>query len=225
LSLARKFWWIVHKDLVSECRAWQVWPATLLLAITAGCLFGIQIDLPPKDKLRIVGSLYWLTISLAGVFTIARSFASEREDGCWDGFMLYPIAAPTVYLAKCAVHAISLAAVQVIAVPLFAFLTGVHLLAYPWKMLLIALLVSVGVSSVGTLLGALLSGAGQCVSLLALLGLPMVIPLLLAASEATSLIAVKNAGPDWWRSIQLLAAFAFVFVTAGMMLFEFLLED
>ena len=32
-------------------------------------------------------------------------------------------------------------------------------------------------------------------------------------------------GPAWWRWVQLLAGFAIVFVTAGIVLFEFAVEE
>jgi hypothetical protein len=52
-----------------------------------------------------------------------------------------------------------------------------------------------------------------------------VIPLVLGAAEATRLAIEHDFGPNWWRWMQLLAAFAIVFVTAGTVLFEYAIED
>jgi heme exporter protein B len=61
--------------------------------------------------------------------------------------------------------------------------------------------------------------------LLPLLVLPAVVPLVLAAAEATRLAVEHDVGSDWWRWVQLIAAFAIVFVAAGIALFEYAVEE
>ena len=223
--MVAKLWWMIHKDLVSECRARLVWPAMLLLGTVVALVFGIQMDLLPDQKQRMVGSLLWLAIFFAGMLAVDRSFASEREDGCWEGLLLYPISPAMVYLAKLTVNVIALAALQCVLVPLFVVLSDVPLLNHPGALLLVALLGNLGIASIGTLLSALATGIRQNGNLLVLLVLPMVIPVVLAAAEATRLIAENDLGDSWWRWVQLLGAFAAIFITAGTVLFEFVIED
>jgi heme exporter protein B len=83
--VAAKLWWIIHKDLVSECRARRVWPAMLMFGMVVALVFSFQMDLLPDQKRRIVGGLLWLAIFFAGMLAVDRSFASEREEGCWEG--------------------------------------------------------------------------------------------------------------------------------------------
>ena len=220
-----KFLWMIHKDLVSECRARMVWPAMLLLGIAVALVLSIQMDLLPDQKRQMVGGLLWLAIFFAGMLAIDRSFASEREDGCWEGLLLYPVSTTTVYLAKLAVNVVALAALQCVLIPLFVVLSDVPLLAHPWAMLLVALLGNLGIAAIGTLLSALATGIRQSRNLLVLLVLPMVIPVVLAAAEATSLIAEGNLQAEWWRWVQLLGGFAVIFIVAGTVLFDFVVED
>ncbi len=223
--MVAKFWWMIHKDLVSECRARLVWPAMLLLGSVVALVFGIQMDLLPDQKQRMVGSLLWLAIFFAGMLAIDRSFACERENGCWEGLRLYPTSPSVVYAAKLAVNAIALAALQCVLIPLFVVLSDVPLFNHPGKLLLVALLGNLGIASIGTLLSALATSIRQNGNLLVLLVLPMVIPVVLAAAEATRLIAENDLGAQWWRWVQLLGAFAIVFITAGTVLFEFVVEE
>ncbi len=223
--MTAKLWWIIHKDLISECRARRVWPAMLLLGIVVALVFSIQMDLLPDQKRRMVGSLLWLAIFFAGMLAIDRSFAAEREEGCWEGLLLYPISPTAVYLAKLAVNVVALGAVQCVLIPLFAVLSDVPLLARPGPMLAVALLGNLGIAAVGTLLSAMASGIRQNGSLLVLLVLPTVIPVVLAAAEATRLIAENDLGAAWWRWVQLLGAFALIFVIAGSILIDFAVED
>jgi heme exporter protein B len=197
----------------------------LLLGVVVALVFSLQMDLLPEQKQRLLGGLLWLAIFFAGMVAIDRSFAAEREEGCWEGLLLYPIRPAAVYLAKLAVNAVALAACQGVLIPLFAVLSGVSLGTHPWAVLLVAVLGNLGLAAVGTLLSALCAGMRQSGSLLALLVLPMAVPVVFAAAEATRLIAADDLGAEWWRWVQLLAGCAIVFVTAGAVLFDYLIED
>lgn len=218
-------WWIVRKDLVTEFRARRAWPTMILLGIVVGLVFSVQMDLLPEQKQRVVGGLVWLAVFFAGITAIDRSFASESENACWEGLKLYPISPVTVYFAKLMVNAVALAVLQCLLFPLFFMLSGLPLLARPGELLLIVVLGNLGIAAVGTLLSALATGIGQGGSSLVLLVLPLVIPVLLAAAESTRLLVEGQVDGTWWRWIQLMAAFAVVFVTAGAVLFENVIED
>jgi len=197
----------------------------LLLGVVVALVFSIQMDFSPEQKQRMVGSLLWLATFFAGTLAIDRSFACEREEGCWEGLLTYPISPTSIYLAKLAVNVVALAALQCVLVPLFVVLSDVPLLAHPGAMLLVALLGNLGIAALGTLLSALAGGIRQGGNLLALLMLPMAVPVVLASAEATRLVVEGDFGAEWWRWIQLLGAFAIIFVTAGMVLIDFLVEE
>jgi ABC-type transport system involved in cytochrome c biogenesis permease component len=61
--------------------------------------------------------------------------------------------------------------------------------------------------------------------LLALVLLPLVLPVLLGAGEATRLVIAGDLGSQFGRWLQLLAAFAVMFCTVGALVFEFILEE
>ena len=69
------------------------------------------------------------------------------------------------------------------------------------------------------------AGARRGGNLLALLMLPIVVPVIVAAAEATRLMMENDFAAPWWRWIQLLAAFAIIFTTAGMILFDVAIEE
>ncbi|NQT41649.1 MAG: heme exporter protein CcmB [Planctomycetes bacterium] len=223
--MAAKLWWIMRKDLTCEYRARRAWPAMLLLGALVAMLFGMQMDLPAEGKRRIVGSLLWLATVLAGMRGLDRAFTSEREQGCWEGLLLCPISSTTVYLGKLAANVVVLAGLQCVLIPLFVLFSDVPLLAHPGAMLLVAGLGNIALASVGTLLGAVTAGARRGGNLLVLLMLPMVAPVIVAAAEATRLMLENDFAAPWWRWIQLLAAAAILFTTAGIMLFDVVIEE
>lgn len=223
--MAAKLWWIIQKDLLSEYRAARVWPTMLLFGIVVAVVFSAQADWLSSEKGRVVGSLLWLATFFAGMSAIDRSFALEREEGCWEGLLSYPVSPAAVFWAKLTVNVLAIGALQCVLIPLFVVLCDVPLLRHPVAMAAVALLGNVGISAVGTLLSALASGLRNAGSLLVLLVLPLAVPVVLAASEATRLMLADDLGAEWWRWVQLLGAFAVIFVTAGTVLFDFVVEE
>lgn len=223
--MANKLWWLIHKDLVVEYRTRQAWPAMLLLGIIVAVVFNLQMELLPRQRPAAAGALLWLAILFAGLVAIERTCAAEQQDGCWDGLTLYPLPPSMIYLAKLVVNVVALLALECVLVPLFVVLADVPLLRHAWEMMLVSVLGSVGLAAVGTLVSALTHGLRQRGAVLSLLVLPLVLPVVLAAAEATRMIGEGALGAEWWRWVQFLGAFAIVFTTLGLVLFGFLLEE
>ena len=129
-----------------------MWPAMLLFGALTTILLAVQMDLPAEGRHRIAGGMLWLAVCFAGMSTLDRSFAGEREDGCWEALLLYPVSTTTIYFAKLAVNVVALAALQCVLVPLFAAMAGVPLLAHPGAIALTLILGILGIAAVGTLL-------------------------------------------------------------------------
>jgi heme exporter protein B len=221
----KRLWWIIQKDLVGEYRARQAWPRMLVLGLVVAFLLSYQMTLPPELLQQVAASLCWVTICLAAVLTLGQAFASEREDGCWQALTFYPLAPETLYFAKLAVNGAILGGLQLVVVPFFALVSGAPWLSHLGPLLLVSLLGNLGICSIGTLLGAMSAGMSQHQGLLTLLLLPLLIPVMLAASEATRLLAVRPLAPEWWQWIQLLVVFVTIYATAGWLLFAFVIED
>jgi len=217
--------WLVHKDLTRELRTKHVWPGMILLGLVLVFLLATQIDLPFDQKAHVNGGLLWLAIFFAGTLACDRSFAGERDAGCWHALSLYPVAPSVLFLAKMAINLAALVILELVLAPAFIVLSDVPFASRPGPLMLIAALGNVGFAAAGTLIGGLTSGLRQRGGLLALLVLPLVAPIVFGAAESTRLLLLGEINSMWWRWIQLLAIFAAVFTVAGAMLFEFVLED
>jgi heme exporter protein B len=224
-ELATKLWWLVRKDLLSEYRARQFWPAMLLLGAVMVFIFTVQISLPANERQQTASGYFWLAVFFAGAVALDRTFGCERDQGCLDGLLSYPIPASLLFVAKVAVNMAALMSLACLLVPLFVVFAGVPLLAHPAALMLVLSFGTLGLAAIGTLLSALTSVTRQRASLLVLLVLPLAFPVLLAASEAMRLAMAGDFGAAWLRWIQLLAAFAVIYSTAGVVLFEFVVEE
>jgi len=118
-------------------------------------VFSLQMNLLPEQSGRIAGSLLWLATFFAGMLTMDRTFAAEREDGCWHALRLYPTSLTTIYFAKLALNIITLAVMQSVLIILLVIIAGLLLANHPWMMLSVAALGNIGISAVGTLFSAL----------------------------------------------------------------------
>jgi heme exporter protein B len=223
--MTAQIWWIIRKDLVSEWRSRRAWPAMLLMGIVVAVVFSLPLDMPAEYRRQTAATLLWVAIFLAATIGLDRSFALEREDGCWHALRLHPVPASSVYLAKLGVNIVWLAALQCVLIPLFVVLADVPLLAHPWAMLLVALLGNASIASAGTLLSALAMRVHKGVQLTVLLTLPTTIPVVLAAAQATRLLVENRLDGPWWDWNGLLAVFAAVFIVAGIVLIDFVAED
>ena len=110
----------------------------------------------------------------------------------------------------------------------FGTVTGLSLRRMELEMfiaLLVVVLANLGSAAIGTLLSALSNTLRRESSLFVLLALPAVIPVILGAARATTLLIDGQFNSEWWLWIQLLAGFSVIFVVAGSVLFEFVIEE
>jgi len=219
------FWWLLQKDLVTEFRARQSWPTMVLLGGVIAMVFGLQLDGLTETRQALAGTMLWIATFFAAMTGLDRSFALERQDGCWECLRSYPISSTTLYLAKFASQALALALLQVVLTPLFIVLCHVAWQAPWWATLLVAALGNVCLAAVGTMIGALTSGMKHSGGLLVAVALPLTVPVLLAAADATRLMSAGQCDSAWWRWTNLLAVFAAIYLSAGAVLFEFVVED
>ena len=197
----------------------------LLLGILVAVIFSLQLDLPSQQIPAAAGTMLWLATLFGGLVAVERTSACEEQNGCWQALSLYPLSPSTIYFAKLIVNVVALLALESVLVPLFVILTDVSWFQHPWAIALVVVLGSVGIAAVATLISSLTHGLRQRGVILSLLGLPLLLPLVLSAAEATRLIAENDLGVAWWRWVQLLGAFAVVFTTTGVVLFGFLAEQ
>jgi heme exporter protein B len=223
-DIIRSWAWLVHKDLLRELRAPRSWPAMLLLGIVLSLLIGMQMDLPPDQKQNLAGGMFWLAAFFAGTIPLERAFAAEREEGCWQGLLLYPLTPGTIFVAKLTASFFALCALDAVLIPIFGLFSGIPLLSKPWGFAAIVVVANLGFAATGTLTGAVTSGLTKRSGLLVLLLLPLVSPVVMGAAQATRFLLAGD-NEEWMRWLQLLGCYSALFVTLGTLLFEFVSED
>ncbi|MDH5753486.1 MAG: heme exporter protein CcmB, partial [Deltaproteobacteria bacterium] len=95
--------------------------------------------------------LLWVTVLLAGVLGLSRSFTQEKEHGCMDGLLLTPVSRGVLYLGKMLSNALFLVLILVLLMPLFALFFQVGLGGILGPMSVVLLGGVLGFSALGTL--------------------------------------------------------------------------
>ena len=94
----------------------------------------------------------------------------------------------------------------------------------PLLLVATCLAATAGLAAIGSIYGVLAAGMRVRDTLLPLLVLPMVAPVLIAATEAFA-AAYRDASGEGWRWFGLLAAFACLYLAIGIFAFDPLLEE
>jgi len=214
---------IAGKDLRIEARSRvatnQVVPFALLVLV----LFAFALD-PDRGVLaRASAGLFWVTVLFAAVLAIQRSFAVEADDGARDALRLSGLDPAGIFLGKAVAVALQLLALEAcLAVGVYVLydapVDGIGLLV------LTCLVATAGLAAAGTLYGVLAAGLRVRETLLPLLLLPVVAPVLVAATRAgeAALAGTSSAGWPW---VQRLAVVAAVYTAFGNVAFGPLLEE
>jgi heme exporter protein B len=117
-----------------------------------------------------------------------------------------------------------MAAVEIILVVLFAVFYNVDLWTPAAPLLLVLALGTVGLAAVGTLFAAMTAQVRARELLFPVLLLPVQVPVLLATVSATQALLLGQPLADVAHWLKLLAGADVVYVTIGLLTFEFVLE-
>ncbi len=217
---------LLRKDLLVELRTKEAVPAMALFAISTFVVFHFGLD---RDTVEgdVAAGVLWVTMLFAAVLGINRLFVAEAEQGGFDGFLLAPVERTALLVAKALALLVFLAIVQLVAVPAFAILLlGPDVFQALPALLVVLVLADVGIAVIGTLVSALGIRTRARDLIVPILLLPLLIPVVLAAAQATApLFAQAGAGPLPGRWLAILAIYDVVFGLIAYAVFDFLLED
>jgi heme exporter protein B len=224
VSYARRAWIILWEDLLVERRSKEQLNALLFFCLLLLFLFQFALG-PDRERLAAaLPGLLWLGFILAGLLGLARSFLAERENDCWEGLRLTPGDKSAIYLGKLLGNCVMMAVVEIILVVLFGVFYDVDLWSPAAPLALVLALGTIGLAAVGTLFAAMTTQVRARELLFPVLLLPVQVPILLGtvkATEAALLGEPLSAVAHW---LKLLAAADVVYVVAGLLTFDFLLE-
>lgn len=215
---------ILWKDLVTEWRSRDRAVAMGVFAFLVVIVLHFAVPAGPPDAVRrMAPGLLWVAYVFAAVLGLNRAFALELENEALSGLALAPADRGFVFLGKAAANLVILGAVQAATALFFALAFGVDLRAVAAPLALVVALGSLGLCSIGTLFSAVSVRTRYREVMLPLLLLPLLVPVLLGAVEASA--ALLETGELPRGPLQLLAVTDAVFLIVSFVGFEFVLDE
>ncbi len=225
LTLGRGVWLVVQKDLLLEWRSRTRVNATVFFSLMTLLLFSFAVGPQATLLTHNAPGFLWLAIFFASVLMLTESLRQESDNDAMDGLRLLALPPAAIFLGKALVNAGFLVLLGLCMLPLALAIYGTQLQGSLGDFVLVLLLGCAAVSAPGTLYATLAAQARARDVLLPLLLFPVLVPGLLAAVKASSL--VFGGDPmgqlDSWRI--LLAAFDVVYWCLCAVLFGRVVEE
>ena len=198
----RGFAWSVTRDLKLAIRSKAELGVQLLFYVIVVTLFPLAVGAEPV-LLRALGpGVLWVAALLASLLSLSRIFAADFADGSLEQLALSPHPLPALISGKIAAHWMSTGLPLVVASPLLSAQFGLTT-DEGWLLALGLLMGTPTLSLLGAIGAALTLGLRAGGGLLALLILPLYVPILIFG--AGSIEAVR-AGLGASAQLSLLAA-------------------
>jgi heme exporter protein CcmB len=220
IDVLRTAWLIALKDFRVESRSRELVYTTLFFAVSCILVFSFAFVRGGEAVDNAAAGILWVAIAFAGTLALGRTFERERQSETLRALLLSPVERAAVYLGKLAGVLLLIAAIEIVLVPMIAFLFQAPLGRAPG--LLIALLGAgtLGFAAVGTLFAAMLGRAESRDVLLPVVLYPIALPALIGGMQGTA--AIFAAEPDialaqTWLSM--LIFFDAVFITLSLWTF------
>jgi heme exporter protein B len=214
---------IFTKEVRAELRARELLNTTLIFALVVVVMFSFAFDPSASESRRFGPGLLWIALLFAGSLMLQPSFAREHANDTLDALCLAPISPFSILLGKILANLFFLGVCEVILVPVFAVLYNVPLLDVLGRLVIVLALGTFGLAVTGTVFSAVTAQARMRELLLPLLLLPVLVPLLLAAVEATAgLFGDKPELQSTW--LKILIGFDVMFFTVSWLLSDYLFE-
>ncbi len=150
----------------------------VLFALLVIALFPFALGPQPDVLARIAPGVIWVALLLAGLLSLDTLFRSDLDDGSLEQLMLAPQPLALMVACKILVHWASTSLPLIVATPVFA--TLLYLPAGELPVLLYSLVLGTPLLSlIGAVIVALTVGMRRSGMLLALLALPLYVPVLI----------------------------------------------
>jgi heme exporter protein B len=189
----------------------------LVFFVVALSLFPLGVGASPDVLARIGAGVIWVVALLAVLLTLDRLWQADFEDGSLELILLSAAPLELLVVAKCLAHWLTSGLLLVVAAPLLAVLMNLPADAL-WALPLALLLGTPTLTLIGSIGAALLLGSRRGGVLVALLVLPLYIPVLIFGVSAVEgvVLGLSGTAPLLILAAMLLAALALTpFATAA----------
>ena len=173
-----------------------------LFAVLVVVLFALGVGGGPQALSKVAAAVLWVAVLLAGLLSLDTLFRGDAEDGSLEQWLLAPVPLAWLVAVRVFTHWTTTAVPLIVAVPVLGEL--LHLPREQMPVLLVSLALGTPLLSLlGAVVAALTVGMRRSGVLVALLALPLYVPVLVFGAGA---VAASAQGLDAVGALLLLGA-------------------
>lgn len=225
MTLLRHSYLLLEKDLLIELRRRDSLLTMFFFGTLLLFVFHFAFDMPPDKIAEMAPALLWLAFLFTGTLGLAQLFQAERDNHCLDALLLSPLDRGALFLAKTSFNFILMFLVELVVLPLFWILFNLSNWNLLPRLFLVTLLGTMGFCVLGTIAAAITLRARARELLLPLVLFPLMIPVILATIRCMEGIMRTGGLTDAMPWLRLLLGFDVIFLTIGILIFDWVLES
>ena len=216
---------IFLKELMIEFRNKQMINSYFILSLMILASFRFAFSIIDFSLTQLASPILWITFFFAGMFSLSPVYKREIEEGTLDSILLAPISSSSIYLGKLLSNLLVIFGLELFSmIILFIFFP----IEVPDLLPLLILIVlgTIGIAAMGNIISAISSNLSQSEVMLPVLLVPVLLfTIVMPSVSGTSMVFVGANLFDVIEEIRLILAFDVVFLAAGYLLIDYILED
>lgn len=213
-----------RKDLLLNWRGRAQGMAVVVFGATLLLLLSFAVGPNAAALRQLAGGFLWVALLFSSTLSLTESFRLEREQRAIEGLLLLGASPASIFYGKALANWLQLLAVGTALLPVMIVLydPGLEGLGGLWGIMALG---TAGLSAPGTLHAGMASQLRAQQVLLPLLLFPLVVPVLIAAVRASSLLLLGDPMGQAGSWALLLLAFNGIFWPLCGLLFGYVIEE
>jgi len=210
---------LVKKDLVLELRQKYAFYGVLLYIVSTVFVINLMIDRPEE---KMWNAMFWVILLFVCVNAVAKSFMQENRGRLLN---FYSLVHPRCFIiAKLIYNILLMSLMSVIALVCSVIFLGNPIINMSY-FFGVVLLGGVSLSILFTMLAAIAAQANQNAALMAIMGFPLIMPLLMLLANISRSAFITVYQPGLPKMFFLLGGLDLLIIALAMILFPFLWKD
>ncbi len=219
---------IAAKDLKVEFRSKEMLSAMLLFSVLMVLAFRFAfadaVGAGAVSMPELASSALWICFSFAAIVGMYTSFSREADRETLDGLLLAPADRSEIYLGKALSNLVSVFFVDLITIALFALFFSFDFGGRVIEVLGLALVGTIALVLVGTLVAGISVNARAREVLLPVLMIPLIAFSVIVPSVSATGSAIAGDLEGSLSQVGMVGAFAVIFGAIGYLTFDYVLE-
>ncbi len=216
---------VLWKDIINELRTKEIVLSMAAFSVVLVVIFNFSLVINRDNIGHLVPSFLWISIIFVGTLGLSRTFAIEKENSAITGILISPIDRSMLYFAKVLSNLLYVLIVQFLLLFLFLFMFNINLTGNILMLIIVMVLGAVGFSTLGTLFSTMAINTKLRELLLPVILFPVIIPVIINAVKATSLIFSGGGYTEIKPFLNILIAFDIIFLVTSALVYEFVVEE